>query len=108
MSFLIQKISDIYFNYKRLNEKYLQQRIEELEYSYNKSVEHNEKEEAALFMSKLIELKQLLANCEEVEVEENIDGSNILDELECNLPLANSYSTLEHLYSKGYKLIKIK
>ncbi len=107
MSFLIQKISDIYFNYKRLNEKYLQQRIEELEYSYNKSVEHNEKEEAALFMSKLIELKQLLANCEEVEVEEIKSAQNKFYEDEDGDTYWQDI-VFDWLVHQGYKLIKTK
>mgnify|MGYP003344795353 CR=1 FL=1 len=78
---------------KILNEKYLQQRIEELEKEekYNSYQEiRNDWWENQI---RVKELKQLLANCEEVEVRE-FNNSD--------------YDDVGYLKSKGYKLIKTK
>ena len=77
---------------KLLNEQYLQQRIEELENIKNKYTSPQAKQIADLAIN---ELKKLVANCEEVEVEEITD-----DDL--------THNSLEFLRNNGYKLIKTK
>lgn len=88
---------------KILNETYLQQRIEELE---QHKIELKERVPENYFNGCINELKLLLANCEEVEVETISEFED--NQIKNKGYLYNTDSLISYLEEQGYKLIKTK